>query len=95
MICTVDHENINHPIFAFNTHATAFLAVSGLTDGANLSPSILLTPSIKSSCLAVEPLPRQVLTASIPALYRSSCVPYALGVSFIRVCNETYTISEA
>ena len=42
-----------------------------------------------SSCLATEPLPRHVLTASMPAAVRSSCVPYALGVSLMSVCKGT------
>lgn len=42
-----------------------------------------------SSCFATEPLPRHVLTASMPAAVRSSCVPYALGVSLMSVCKGT------
>jgi len=40
-------------------------------------------------CFAVLPFDRQVLTAGMSALNRSSCVPYAFGVSFMRVCSGT------
>lgn len=44
-----------------------------------------LPSSTLSWCLAVLPCARHVLTAGMSALKRCSCVPYAFGVSFMRV----------
>lgn len=56
----------------------------------NLSYLSLLPPRVATHwCLATLPFALHVLTAGMSARNRSSCVPYALGVSFISVCSGT------
>ena len=62
-----------------------FAAKVGLVTAANY----MVSP-VGASCFAVLPLPLQVLTAGILASYRTSSVPYALGVSLMSVCNGTF-----